>query len=126
MRRARELRLFFTIFPPEESFWLSCLAIGEVRRRMEAPAVDHLAAERKKGRFDVEAMKIVWAGSKHAFGVADRMARIVASDPVFLSPFPPLFFFRSFFFVPDPLPICSLLLLLFFERLFCFFFNSYI
>ncbi|KAG6501311.1 hypothetical protein ZIOFF_041190 [Zingiber officinale] len=50
---------------------------------MEAPAVDHLAAERKKAQFDVEAMKIVWAGSKHAFDVSDRMARIVASDPVF-------------------------------------------
>lgn len=80
---------------------------------MEARAVDHLAAERKKAQFDVEAMKIVWAGSKHAFDVSDRMARIVASDPVFLSPFP-LFFFRPFFFVPDPLPICSLLLFFFF------------
>ncbi|XXG75820.1 hypothetical protein AAC387_Pa08g0310 [Persea americana] len=45
--------------------------------------VDHLAHERKKAQFDVEAMKIVWAGSRQAFEVADRMARLAASDPVF-------------------------------------------
>jgi hypothetical protein len=32
-------------------------------------------------------MKIVWAGSRHAFEVSDRMARLVASDPVFFFPF---------------------------------------
>ncbi|KAL2903009.1 Peroxisomal acyl-coenzyme A oxidase 1 [Bienertia sinuspersici] len=37
----------------------------------------------KKRKFDVEAMKIFWAGSQHKFQVADRMARLVASDPVF-------------------------------------------
>ena len=46
--------------------------------------VDHLAHERKKAQFDVEAMKIVWAGSRQAFEVADRMARLAASDPVSL------------------------------------------
>ncbi|XP_042505507.1 peroxisomal acyl-coenzyme A oxidase 1-like [Macadamia integrifolia] len=45
--------------------------------------VDHLAPERNKAQFDVEAMKIVWAGSKHALEVSDRMARLVASDPAF-------------------------------------------
>ncbi|KAG6492490.1 hypothetical protein ZIOFF_047453 [Zingiber officinale] len=49
---------------------------------MEASAVDHLATERKKAQFDVQAMKIAWAGSKNAFEVANRMAHIVASDPV--------------------------------------------
>ncbi|XP_038970723.1 peroxisomal acyl-coenzyme A oxidase 1-like [Phoenix dactylifera] len=45
--------------------------------------VDHLAHERSKAQFDGDAMKVVWAGSKHALDVADRMARLVASDPVF-------------------------------------------
>ncbi|RWR80636.1 Acyl-CoA oxidase [Cinnamomum micranthum f. kanehirae] len=45
--------------------------------------VDHLAHERNKAQFDVEAMKIVWAGSRHAFEVSDRMSRLVASDPAF-------------------------------------------
>jgi len=47
-----------------------------------AAEVDHLAAERAAARFDVEAMKVAWAGSRHAVDVADRMARLVASDPV--------------------------------------------
>ncbi|KAF3324707.1 peroxisomal acyl-coenzyme A oxidase 1-like isoform X1 [Carex littledalei] len=45
--------------------------------------VDNLAHERETAQFDVEAMKIVWAGSKHELDVSDRMARLVASDPVF-------------------------------------------
>ncbi|KAM0934278.1 putative acyl-CoA oxidase, acyl-CoA dehydrogenase/oxidase and middle domain superfamily [Dioscorea sansibarensis] len=45
--------------------------------------VDHLEHERRKAQFDVEAMKIVWAGSKHDLELSDRMARLVASDPVF-------------------------------------------
>ncbi|RZR83428.1 hypothetical protein BHM03_00010029 [Ensete ventricosum] len=56
------------------------------RKRMEGAAVDHLAHERSRAQFDVEAMKIAWAGSKHAVDVADRMARLVASDPVCSSP----------------------------------------
>jgi len=44
--------------------------------------IDHLADERNKAEFDVEDMKIVWAGSRHAFEVSDRIARLVASDPV--------------------------------------------
>lgn len=52
---------------------------------------DHLADERRKARFDVDEMKIVWAGSRHAFEVSDRVARLVASDPVITlsSPYPP-------------------------------------
>lgn len=50
---------------------------------MEGGGVDHLADERQKSRFDVDEMKIVWAGSRHAFEVSDRMARLVASDPAF-------------------------------------------
>ncbi|XP_078440093.1 peroxisomal acyl-coenzyme A oxidase 1-like [Wolffia australiana] len=53
------------------------------RTEIEMARVDNLAAERRKTQFDVEAMKIVWAGSKHALDVADRMARIVATDPEF-------------------------------------------
>ncbi|KAK2356264.1 acyl-coenzyme A oxidase [Trifolium repens] len=50
---------------------------------MELEGVDHLAFERNKAEFDVDAMKIVWAGSSHAFEVSDRMSRLVASDPAF-------------------------------------------
>ncbi|GAB4858071.1 acyl-coenzyme A oxidase [Ancistrocladus abbreviatus] len=50
---------------------------------MEGAGVDYLADERSKAQFDVEAMKIVWAGGHHEFQVSDRMARLVASDPVF-------------------------------------------
>ncbi|KAI5020101.1 hypothetical protein ZWY2020_044989 [Hordeum vulgare] len=42
----------------------------------------HLAGERATAHFDVDAMKVAWAGSRHAVEVADRMARLVASDPV--------------------------------------------
>ncbi|XP_050206091.1 peroxisomal acyl-coenzyme A oxidase 1-like [Mercurialis annua] len=45
--------------------------------------VDHLADERIKAQFDVDEMKIVWAGSRHDFNVTDRVARLIASDPVF-------------------------------------------
>ncbi|KAL5551428.1 hypothetical protein UlMin_001604 [Ulmus minor] len=45
--------------------------------------VDHLSGERSKSQFDVDEMKIVWAGSRHAVEVSDRMARLVASDPAF-------------------------------------------
>ncbi|KAG0457272.1 hypothetical protein HPP92_022123 [Vanilla planifolia] len=45
--------------------------------------VDHLAHERRTAEFDVEAMKVVWAGSRHALEIADRMGRLVASDPQF-------------------------------------------
>ena len=44
--------------------------------------VDHLAHERNKAQFDVNDMKIVWAGSREAFEVSDRMSRLVANDPV--------------------------------------------
>uniref|UniRef100_A0A5B6Z5M8 Acyl-coenzyme A oxidase n=1 Tax=Davidia involucrata TaxID=16924 RepID=A0A5B6Z5M8_DAVIN len=45
--------------------------------------VDHLTHERKKAQFEVEAMKIVWAGSRHVFEVCDRISKLVASDPDF-------------------------------------------
>ncbi|KAF8019388.1 hypothetical protein BT93_G0152 [Corymbia citriodora subsp. variegata] len=48
-----------------------------------AGGVDCLADERQKARFDVDEMKIVWGGSRHAVEVSDRMARLVASDPAF-------------------------------------------
>lgn len=47
-------------------------------------SMDELAHERRKAQFDVGALKIVWAGSQHAFEVSDRMAKLVAADPVFL------------------------------------------
>lgn len=49
--------------------------------------VDNLASERNKAEFDVEEMKIMWAGSPHAFQLSDRMSRLVASDPVNLFSF---------------------------------------
>lgn len=57
-------------------------------------AVDYLADERKKTQFDVDAMKIVWAGSRQAFEVSDRMSKLVANDPVLSSLL--LFFFLEF------------------------------
>ncbi|KAM7494059.1 hypothetical protein LguiB_028668 [Lonicera macranthoides] len=45
--------------------------------------VDHLADERRKAQFDVDEMKIVWAGSKHTFEVSDRISKLVANDPAF-------------------------------------------
>ncbi|KAI4984163.1 hypothetical protein ZWY2020_046535 [Hordeum vulgare] len=41
----------------------------------------HLAGERATAHFDVDAMNVAWAGSRHAVEVADRIARIIASDP---------------------------------------------
>ncbi|RZB78155.1 Peroxisomal acyl-coenzyme A oxidase 1 isoform B [Glycine soja] len=45
--------------------------------------VDHLAFERNKAQFDVEDMKIIWAGSRQDFELSDRISRLVASDPAF-------------------------------------------
>ncbi|CAI9775566.1 unnamed protein product [Fraxinus pennsylvanica] len=44
---------------------------------------DYLSDERKKAQFDVDAMKYVWAGSRHVFEVSDRISKLVASDPAF-------------------------------------------
>lgn len=44
--------------------------------------MDYLADERNKAEFDVETMKIVWAGSREALEVADRISKLVAEDPV--------------------------------------------
>jgi hypothetical protein len=49
-------------------------------KKMEG--VDHLAFERKKAQFDVNDMKIVWAGSRQEFELSDWISRLVASDPV--------------------------------------------
>ncbi|GMJ11001.1 acyl-CoA oxidase 1 [Hibiscus trionum] len=46
-------------------------------------ALDYHAEERRKAEFDVKEMKIVWAGSRRAYEISDRVARLVASDPVF-------------------------------------------
>nr|GME02727.1 peroxisomal acyl-coenzyme A oxidase 1-like [Ipomoea batatas] len=43
--------------------------------------VDYLAGERRKVEFDVAAMKIVWAGSRRAFEISDRISKLVATDP---------------------------------------------
>ena len=57
---------------------------------------DELSGERAKAEFDVEAMKVLWAGGAHHFNVSQRMAHLVANDPVssltlsFPFPFPPL------------------------------------
>ncbi|KAJ9556155.1 hypothetical protein OSB04_010769 [Centaurea solstitialis] len=45
--------------------------------------VDYLIDERKKAQFDVEAMKVAWAGSRQAFELSDRIAKLVANDPIF-------------------------------------------
>ncbi|CAL0312306.1 unnamed protein product [Lupinus luteus] len=45
--------------------------------------VDHLAPERNKAEFDVDSLKIVWAGSSHDLQLSERMSRLVASDPAF-------------------------------------------
>ncbi|KAL2472096.1 Peroxisomal acyl-coenzyme A oxidase 1 [Abeliophyllum distichum] len=45
--------------------------------------VDYLADERKKAQFDLDALKIVWAGSRHTFEISDRISKLVASDPAF-------------------------------------------
>ncbi|KAF3668201.1 hypothetical protein T459_00658 [Capsicum annuum] len=45
--------------------------------------VDYLADERKKAEFDVDEMKIIWAGSRHHFQLSDRISKLVANDPGF-------------------------------------------
>ncbi|KAM0920534.1 hypothetical protein ACQ4PT_007478 [Festuca glaucescens] len=50
---------------------------------LDGGVLDHLAGERATAQFDVDGMKVAWAGSRHAVEVNDRMALLVASDPVF-------------------------------------------
>ncbi|XP_049378347.1 peroxisomal acyl-coenzyme A oxidase 1-like [Solanum stenotomum] len=45
--------------------------------------IDYLAEERKKAEFNVDEMKIVWAGSRRAFEVSDYISKLVADDPGF-------------------------------------------
>ncbi|KAH7431891.1 hypothetical protein KP509_08G071700 [Ceratopteris richardii] len=42
-----------------------------------------LAQERSKAEFDVEAMKVVWAGGEASLRLNQRMAELVANDPEF-------------------------------------------
>lgn len=53
--------------------------------------VDYLAFERIKAQFDVNELKIVWAGSREEFELSDRISRLVANDPVNLLFYPSLF-----------------------------------
>ena len=46
--------------------------------------IDYHGRERSRAEFDVEEMKIVWAGSREVFEVSDRIGRLVASDEVVL------------------------------------------
>lgn len=43
---------------------------------------DYLAHERSIAQFGVDSMKVVWAGSHHQLEMHDRIARLVASDPL--------------------------------------------
>ncbi|GKC21065.1 peroxisomal acyl-coenzyme A oxidase 1-like protein, partial [Tanacetum coccineum] len=55
----------------------------QIRFEEEMDGVDYLKDERKKAQFDVDVMKVVWAGSRESFLVSDRMAKLVANDPAF-------------------------------------------
>jgi acyl-CoA oxidase len=46
--------------------------------------MEDLARERAETTFDVEAMKIIWAGGRQAFELQHKLASIVANDPVSL------------------------------------------
>lgn len=63
-------------------FFSLCKNFGFDLRVREMEGVDYLADERKKAGFDVDEMKIVWAGSRHDFELTDRISKLVASDPV--------------------------------------------
>lgn len=45
--------------------------------------MEDLAREREQATFDINAMKIIWAGGKEAFEFHNKLASLVASDPVF-------------------------------------------
>lgn len=49
----------------------------------EVPSADCLAQERRKADFDVQAMKVLWAGGPAELELSQRMAQLVANDPVF-------------------------------------------
>lgn len=70
--------------------------------------VDYLADERKKAGFDVDEMKIVWAGSRHDFELTDRISKLVASDPVNPLTLFCFFFHQVLVFLFDPLLLDSL------------------
>ncbi|KAL0324502.1 UNVERIFIED_CONTAM: Peroxisomal acyl-coenzyme A oxidase 1 [Sesamum calycinum] len=69
--------------------------------------VDYLADERKKAAFDVEAMKIVWAGSRDAFEVSDRISKLVANDPEISAQMLMSILFHWFCFFKDELNIST-------------------
>lgn len=45
-------------------------------------AVDHLAEERATAQFDVETMKVYLAGGQREHDIGQKMAQLVANDPV--------------------------------------------
>eukprot|EP00249_Psilotum_nudum_P013455 c24341_g1_i1 orf=229-789(+) len=45
--------------------------------------LDYLADERCKAEFDVNSMKLVWAGGEQNLELTERIGRLVANDPVF-------------------------------------------
>lgn len=58
----------------------ACELRATIRRWCEW--TDHFADGRQSAQFDVEEMNVVWAGSRQALEVSDRISRIVARDPV--------------------------------------------
>lgn len=46
-------------------------------------AVDHLAEERATAQFDVETMKVYLAGGQREHDIGQKMAQLVANDPIF-------------------------------------------
>ena len=67
---------------PPYSFLQNHRQSSESLKVKNMEGVDHLAHERSKAQFDVDPMKVVWAGSRHALELSDRIARLVATDPV--------------------------------------------
>ncbi|GJZ59224.1 hypothetical protein Tco_0615040 [Tanacetum coccineum] len=68
-----------------DCFWFfpeAGVQVRLIRFEEEMDGVDYLKDERKKAQFDVDVMKVVWAGSRESFLVSDRMAKLVANDPV--------------------------------------------
>ena len=78
---AAENRLFSLVLL---HFWIivAGLAMAEA---MEG-SVDHLAGERATAQFDVQSMKVYLAGGEHEYAVSTKMAKLVAEDPVSLTP----------------------------------------
>jgi hypothetical protein len=54
----------------------------EMIAEKEGAGVDYLAEERAGVQFDLHSMKLFLAGGQHAYDVSNRMANLVANDPV--------------------------------------------